>query len=138
VSYLIDTNIISEVRKGVRCHPSVARWWAGVNDDQLFLSALVVGEIRRGIETSRRRAPDKAAALARWLDDLRSGFAGRVLAVSDDVAETWGRMNAIRTVPVVDGLLAATAKVHGLALVTRNVADGSGLGAELINPFEWG
>lgn len=60
-----------------------------------------------------------------------------MLAVTDDVAETWGRMNAIRTVPVVDGLLAATAKVHGLALVTRNVADGSGLGAELINSYEW-
>jgi len=137
VSYLIDTNIISEVRKGVRCHPSVARWWAGVDDDQLFLSVLVVGEIRRGVETSRRRAPEKAAALEQWLDDLRSAFAERVLPVTDDVAETWGRMNAIRTVPVVDGLLAATAKVHGLALVTRNMADVAGLGAELINPFEW-
>jgi predicted nucleic acid-binding protein len=137
VSYLIDTIIISEVRKGVRCHPSVARWWAGVDDDQLFLSVLVVGEIRRGVETSRRRAPEKAAALEQWLDDLRSAFAERVLPVTDDVAETWGRMNAIRTVPVVDGLLAATAKVHGLALVTRNMADVAGLGAELINPFEW-
>ena len=137
MSYLIDTIIISEVRKGVRCHPSVARWWAGVDDDQLFLSVLVVGEIRRGVETSRRRAPEKAAALEQWLDDLRSAFAERVLPVTDDVAETWGRMNAIRTVPVVDGLLAATAKVHGLALVTRNMADVAGLGAELINPFEW-
>ncbi len=136
MSFLIDTNIISEVRKGDRCDAAVAAWWAGVAEDDLWLSALVLGEIRKGVELARRRDPRKAAVLEAWLSDVVSGFGDRVLPVDASVAEEWGRMNAIRPVPVIDALLAATAKANGLTLVTRNAADVAGLGVEVLNPFQ--
>lgn len=136
MSFLIDTNIISEVRKGDRCDATVAAWWAGVAEDDLWLSALVVGEIRKGVELARRRDPRKAEVLEAWLSDVLSGFGDRVLPVDATVAEEWGRMNAIRPVPVIDALLAATAKANDLTLVTRNEADVAGLGVEVLNPFQ--
>lgn len=136
MSFLIDTNIISEVRKGARCNPGVARWWAEVAEGDLWLSPLILGEIRKGIELARRRDPDKASVLEAWLGEVVSGFGDRLLPVDAAVADEWGRMNAIRPVPVIDALLAATAKAHGLTLVTRNEADVAGLGVEVMNPFE--
>lgn len=136
MSFLIDTNIISELRKGERCDTAVAAWWAGVAEDDLWLSALVVGEIRKGVELARRRDPRKAEVLETWLSDVLSGFGDRVLPVDATVAEEWGRMNAIRPVPVIDALLAATAKANDLTLVTRNEADVAGLGALVLNPFQ--
>ena len=136
MSFLIDTNIISEIRKGDRCDTAVAAWWAGVAEDDLWLSALVLGEIRKGVELARRRDPTKAAALEAWLGDVIAGFGDRVLPVDTAVAEEWGRMNAVRPVPVIDALLAATAKTNGLTLVTRNGADVAGLDVEVLNPFE--
>ncbi|MBW7852600.1 type II toxin-antitoxin system VapC family toxin [Gemmobacter nectariphilus] len=135
MSFLIDTNVISEIRKGNRCDPGVATWWAEVAEDDLWLSALVLGEIRKGVELARRRDPQKAAALEAWLGEVVAGFADRVLPVDAAVAEEWGRMNAIRPVPVIDALLAATAKANGLTLVTRNEADVAGIGVEVLNPF---
>lgn len=136
MTWLIDTNIISEVRKGPRCHPAVAAWWAGVEDRDLFLSALTLGEIRKGIEGVRPRDPGRAAALEGWLAEVVDAFGPRVLGVDAAVAETWGRISALRSVPVVDALLAATALVHDLVLVTRNTADVEGLGVQVLNPFE--
>lgn len=136
MTWLIDTNIISEVRKGPRCHPAVAAWWAGVEDRDLFLSALTLGEIRKGVEGIRPRDPAKAAALEGWLAEVAEAFGPRVLGVDRAVAEAWGRMSALRSVPVVDALLAATACVHDLVLVTRNAADVEGLGVRVLNPFE--
>lgn len=136
MSFLIDTNIISELRKGDRCDAAVAAWWAGVAEDDLWLSALVVGEIRKGVELARRRDPRKAEVLESWLSDVLSGFGDRILPVDATVAEEWGRMNAIRPVPVIDALLAATAKANDLTLVTRNEADVAGLGVEVLNPFQ--
>ena len=95
MSFLIDTNIISEVRKGTRCDPSVSVWFDGVPEDQLFLSALVVGEIRKGVELARPRDPDRAAVLEAWLSTLAAGFANRVLPIDRAVAEAWGRMSAV-------------------------------------------
>jgi predicted nucleic acid-binding protein len=135
VTWLVDTNVISEVRKGSRCHPGVAAWWATVNDRDLFLSALTLGEIRKGIEGVRARDPARASALELWLAEIAEAFGPRVLGVDVSVAEAWGRMAATRSVPVVDALLAATALVHGLILVTRNAADINGLGAKVLNPF---
>ena len=136
MSYLIDTNVISEVRKGARCTAPVAAWWSKVNEDDLWLSALVIGEIRRGIELARKRDPQKATALETWLQDVVTGFDDRILTVDTKVAEEWGRLNAIRPLPVVDALLAATARVKGLTLVTRNGKDLTGVGVSIFNPFE--
>lgn len=136
MTWLIDTNIISEVRKGPRCHPAVAAWWSSVEDRDLFLSALTIGEIRKGVETLRVRDPDRARALEAWLRAIVQAFGPRILDVDGAVAESWGRIAAIRSVPVVDALLAATASMHGLVLVTRNATDVAGLGVRLLNPFE--
>jgi len=136
VSYLIDTNVISEVRKGERCDARVSAWYATIADDDIFLSSLVLGEIRKGVEIARPRDPAKATALERWLQDVQAAFAGRVLGIDDSVADRWGRMSAIRPVAAIDGLLAATAFIHGLTLVTRNDGDVAGLGAAVLNPFK--
>ena len=135
MSYLLDTNIISELRKGAVCDRHVAAWYALVADEDLFLSTLVLGEIRKGVELARPKNPGKAAALEAWLEQVVAGFAGRVLGIDGAVADLWGRMSAIRTIPVIDGLLAATAATAGLTLVTRNDRDIAGLGATVLNPF---
>jgi predicted nucleic acid-binding protein len=136
MTWLIDTNVISEIRKGPQCHPSVASWWAAVEDRDLFLSALTLGEIRKGIESVRPRDPVKAGALERWLREVSDVFGARIIGVDPAVADAWGRMSASRSVPVIDALLAATAQVHDLVLVTRNTADVSGLGVRTLNPFD--
>ena len=136
MSYLIDTNIISEVRKGARCDPHVSAWYASVVDEDLFLSTLVLGEIRKGVELARSRDPGKAVTLERWLEDVEAAFNGRVLGIDNAVSDQWGRMSAIRPLPAIDGLLAATALTNGLTLVTRNDRDVAGLGATVFNPFK--
>ena len=138
MSYLIDTNIISEVRKGDRCDPHVSAWYASIADDDLFLSTLVLGEIRKGVELARPRDPTKAAALERWLRQVEAAFDGRVLGIDNAISDQWGRMSAIRPIPVIDGLLAATAVSNGLTLVTRHDHDIAGLGAMVLNPFRIG
>jgi toxin FitB len=135
VSYLIDTNIISEVRKGARCDAHVAAWYASIADEDLYLSTLVLGEIRKGVELARLRDAGKAAALERWLREIEVAFAGRVLGIDNAVSDQWGRMSAVRPIPVIDGLLAATALTNGLTLVTRNDRDVVGVGAGVLNPF---
>jgi len=135
VSYLLDTNVISEVRKGERCDPHVRDWYASIADADVFLSTLVVGEIRKGVELARVRDPDKAAALEQWLGQVEVAFDGRLLGIDNAVAHRWGRMSALRPTPVIDCLLAATAAVNRLTLVTRNDGDVAGLGAKVLNPF---
>lgn len=136
MTYLVDTNVISELRKGVRCDPNVAAWYAGVAETGLFLSVLVIGEIRSGIERLRRRDRPQAAAIASWLAAITRDFEDRILPIDRAVAEVWGRNNARRPIAAVDGLIAATARVHGLIVVTRNVADFARTGCPLLNPFE--
>lgn len=136
MNYLIDTNIISEVRKGTRCNPNVARWYEQIADESLYLSVLALGEIRKGIERIRSKDPSQALAIENWLLAVDKAFGGRILAVDRLVADEWGRLNASRAVPVIDGLLAATSKVHRMTLVTRNTMDLAGLDVELLNPFE--
>jgi predicted nucleic acid-binding protein len=136
VSFLLDTNIISEVRKGPRCDPRVAAWYASVDDDDLYLSVLVLGEIRKGIEQARPRVPAKARALEAWLAEVEHAFAERTFSIDRRTSDEWGRMSAQRSIPVIDGLLAATAKVHRVTLVTRNEPDVAGLGASVLNPFK--
>jgi len=138
VSFLLDTNVLSELRKGARCHPAVVRWVADLPTDAFHTSVLVVGEIRRGVERLRRRDRRQARALERWLEQVRAAFAGRILDVDERVAEEWGRLSVPDPLPVVDGLLAATAKVHGLTLATRNVADVARTGVVVLDPFSTG
>ncbi|HEY6420016.1 MAG TPA: type II toxin-antitoxin system VapC family toxin [Candidatus Binataceae bacterium] len=134
--YLVDTNIISEVRKGKRCNTNVAAWYRQVRDDELFLSVLVIGEIRQGIERLRTRNPRLAHTLEQWLQELLKSFGDRILPMDERVAQNWGRLNARATFPAVDSLLAATAEAHGLVLVTRNIRDIARSGVRCINPFE--
>jgi predicted nucleic acid-binding protein len=135
VKYLIDTNVISEIRKGARCNANVARWWANVHDHELYLSVLVLGEIRKGIQLARRRSAERARTLELWLGDLCRAFDDRLLDVDRDIADEWGHMSGLRNVATIDGLLAATAKVRRMTLVTRNSSDVEGLGANVLNPF---
>jgi predicted nucleic acid-binding protein len=135
VSWLLDTNIISELRKGERAHPGLRAWFAQVDEDSLCTSVLVVGELRRGIESLRRRDVPSALALEHWLAGITGGFADRILSVDQSVAEQWGRLNVPDPVPTVDGLLAATAIVHGLTLVTRNTRDVARTGVALLDPM---
>lgn len=135
MKYLVDTNVLSEIRKGARCNQGVLAWYATVTDDDLCLSVLVLGEIRKGLERLKSRDPSQARALEEWLGNVTAAFGDRALPVDAAVADEWGRLNGIRPVPVIDGLLAATAKVHDLTLVTRNAADVKGLGASVLNPF---
>ena len=136
MKYLVDTNVISEIRKGARGNPGVVAWYATVTDEDLCLSVLVLGEIRKGVELKRRRDPAQADLLEAWLDQIKIAFGDRALPVDATIFEAWGRMAAVRSVPVIDGLLAATAKVHDLTLVTRNEADVADLGARILNPFD--
>jgi predicted nucleic acid-binding protein len=135
VKFLLDTNVVSELRKGPRIDRNVGAWFAGLGANELFLSVLVIGEIRRGIERIRRRDPKSAQALDRWLSGLSAGFEDRILPVDRRVAEEWGRMNVPNPLPVLDALMAATAKVHGLVLATRNVKDVASTGVTTVNPF---
>jgi len=136
VNYLIDTNIISEVRKGTKCNRRVAVWYESIADANIYLSVLVVGEIRKGIERARPTDPARAGALEAWLVNAVKSFAERILPVDQAVADEWGRMSAKRSLPTIDALLAATAKVNGMTLATRNISDVADLGANVLNPFE--
>jgi toxin FitB len=135
VTYLLDTNVISEVRKH-RPDAHVAAFFAHAKSAELFMSVLTIGEIRVGIERLRRKDDDQANALDHWLAGLCASHADRIINVDADIAQEWGRLNVPDPLPVIDGLLAATAKVRGWTLVTRNVADLSGCGVRLLNPFE--
>ena len=134
--FLLDTNVISEVRKEHRCNAGVASWFAGVSDADLFVSVVVTGEIRQGIERLRRRDSRQAEILERWLEDVVTSYADRVLPIDGRVADAWGRLSPVRPIPVIDGLLAATARVHDMTLVTRNTPDVEGLGVPVLNPFD--
>lgn len=136
MSYLIDTNVLSELRRKSP-DPAVARWFADRPPGTLYLSVLTLGELRKGVE--RLADPVRRLALLDWLETgLPAFFAGRVLAVDAAVADRWGHLQARagRPLPAVDSLLAATALHHGLILVTRNVRDVSDLGVQVLNPWE--
>jgi predicted nucleic acid-binding protein len=135
MNYLIDTDIISEVRKGKRCDPNVAGWYKTIADTSLYLSVLVIGEIRKGVEMNRARDAAQATALENWLVAVDRAFAERILPIDNPVAHEWGRLSARRPLPVIDGLLAATAKVHRMTLVTRHTPDIADLGVQILNPF---
>lgn len=134
MSYLLDTNVVSEVRKR-KPDPNVRAWLNGVPSFELHLSALVLGELRKGIEGLRRRDPKAADSHESWLGTLIEDYADRIVTIDAAIAEQWGRMNAERTLPVIDGLMAATAKVKGWTFVTRNVTDVEGTDIAVLDPW---
>jgi hypothetical protein len=133
---LIDTNVLSELRKKERCDPHVSAWFASVDAQTIYLSVLVIGEIHKGIQSLRRRDPAGAATLDKWMQHLETSYGDRILPVSRDVSARWGCISTPDPLPVIDGLLAATALVHGHTLVTRNTKDVVRTGVPLLNPFE--
>ncbi len=138
MNFLIDTNIISELRKPAnRRNQGVEQWFGAADPDTLFLSVLVVGEIYKGIEARRMKDPAQAAALESWLGRIVDAYSDRILSIDFKAAQLWGRAQSIRPFPVIDGLLAATAQAHGMVLVTRKVHDLRGWPASdlLLNPF---
>jgi toxin FitB len=135
VSYLLDTNVISELRKGDRANQNVTSWFREIADEQIFLSTLTLGEIRRGIESIRRRDAKTAGVLESWLGRVADQHGDRIVPIDRAIADEWGRMNVPDPLPVVDGLLAATAKVVGLTLATRNTADIEPANIRYVNPF---
>ncbi len=135
MSYLLDTNVVSELRKGSRADKSVRAWFRGVDDESLFLSVLVVGELRRGVESIRRRDLAAATSLDRWLETLVAAYSDRILSVTMEVAAVWGRFNVPDPLPVIDALIAATAYVHDLVVVTRNTSDIGRTGVPFVDPF---
>lgn len=132
VAYLLDTNVVSELRKP-KPNGNVLAWYEGQRRAEAYISTLVAGEIRQGIERVRARDAVQAEALERWLTGLLTTYQSRVLPVTVEVAEAWGRLNASPTPPpAIDGLMAATAQVHRLTLVSRNVNNV----VPTVNPFE--
>ena len=127
--------MVSELRKGVRCHPGVAAWFEQVSPEEVFFSVLTVGEIRQGVEKLRRRDNVAAEGLEMWLSELVTIHADRILPIDQSIAEQWGRFNVPDRKAVIDCLLAATAKVHDLTLVTRNLKDVERTGVRCIDPF---
>jgi hypothetical protein len=131
---LLDTNVVSELGK-TRRDPAVDTWFKQADAGDLYLSALVIGEVAHGIARLDRRGDvDQAARLERWLRELKHAFSERTLPISSTIAERWGRLNAVRTLPFVDGLLAATALEHDFTLVTRDAAV-AGTGVRLLDPW---
>ena len=133
--YLVDTNVLSEARRG---RPEARDWLRSVDPDQVFLIVVTLGEIMKGISQKTAADPAAAAALHRWLEQLRVDHARRILPITDEVALAWSRIAAVRPRDMADALIAATATVHRKTVVTRNVADFKDLGVPLIDPWNLG
>lgn len=131
--YLLDTNIVSEARRGT---PQAVSWLRSVDPLTVHLSVLTLGEIMRGIALKQKSDAKAASHLTEWLRKLRHDHGNRILAVTDQISVEWGRIAAIRPRGDINGLLAATAIVHDMILVTRNVKDFDDTGASVINPWD--
>ncbi len=138
--YLIDTNVVSEARKRKKANPGVVRFFKDLaaSGEPAYLSAISVGEFRRGVELIRHRGDaDQAKLLESWLTDVLDEFGERVLPFDADAAQVWGRLRVPDPAHGLDKQIAAIARVNGLTLVTRNMADFAGTGVRLKNPFTY-
>jgi toxin FitB len=132
--YLLDTNVVSETRR-LRADRGVTEFIDATRTQRRFISVLTLGELRKGLATRRRSDPAAADALAVWVQTIETGFADRILPVDSAIAVLWGQLSASRSLPVVDTLIAATALIHDLTLVTRNVRDMVSTGVDVLNPW---
>lgn len=131
--YLLDTNVVSELRKP-RPHGAVVAWLESIDDAKLYLSAVTLGEVQAGIELTREQNPAKAAEIESWLDLLAAAY--NVLPMDAEAFRAWARLMHRRSDTLYeDAMIAATAQVHGLTVASRNVADFKALGVEVFNPF---
>ena len=133
--YLLDTCVVSELRKP-HCHPGVSSWMSQIEPEEAFLSVLTLGEIRRGIELRRPKDAKAAGSLERWLLGLEAHYGDRILPVTSEIADRWGRLSPHEPLPVSDGLIAATALEHKLTVVTRNTADFRRSSVNVYDPFK--
>ena len=130
--YLIDTNVLSEARRG---RTEAREWLRSVDPDHVYLSVITLGEIMKGLSLKTRTDAAASVSLLRWLEQLRTDHARRILPITDSVALEWGRIAAVRPRNMADALIAATASVHNKIIVTRNIADFEDLGIPLIDPW---
>lgn len=133
--FLLDTNVVSELRKRDRADSRVRAWFDEHQGDEFWLSVLVVAELRRGVELIRRRDVPAASTLMAWLESIVSEYEDRILPITLEIGQRWAFLSVPDPVPVIDGLMAATALEHDLTLVTRNVDDVKRTGAAFFNPF---
>jgi predicted nucleic acid-binding protein len=134
--YLVDTNVISEARKGKKANPGVQKFFQAIQAEGLYLSVQTIGEIRRGLENIRRRGDlFQARKLEKWLDLVVTDYAGRILNFDEECAQVWGRLMSPRHEHPIDKQIAAIALIHDLTVVTRNVDDFRGTGTRTSNPF---
>ncbi|HEV2784329.1 MAG TPA: type II toxin-antitoxin system VapC family toxin [Actinophytocola sp.] len=135
MTYLLDTNVLSETRKTNR-NPGLEQWIGDMPMERLHLSVITVGEVEKGIAKVRERGDHRQAALFEsWLDDVVDKFGERIVPVTTEIAREWGTQSGRRPVSIADALIAATARVHNLRLVTRNVKDFEDAGVRVLNPF---
>ena len=139
MAILLDTNVVSELRKKSRCHPSVAAWQDAIQGEQVYISAISMMEIKVGVIAARRKNPEFSTVLNEWYEmQVKPAFHKRVIPVDLAVSECCSVFLSQRTRPLADALIAATAHAHGLILATRNMADFSDTGIDLVNPWDWG
>ncbi len=137
MKFLLDTNVLSEIRKGKHADTQVMMWWRHVEAEDLYLSVICLGEIRYGIELKRKRDFTQSKVLESWLETTISQFGDRILPITHLIADQWGQQSINERLADADGLIAATAIVHDLAVVTRNTKDFIRTGAMVINPWEF-
>lgn len=135
MNVLVDTNVISELKRGRNADTSVADWFTAIPPERVFTSVVVLGEIRRGIELLARRDKRQADMIERWYATMRLRLGSRVLAVDEPVMTVWSRISVPEMLPAYDGLIAATALVHGMTVATRNTADYLRVGVDVTNPW---
>lgn len=134
--YLVDTNVISEARKGAKANAGVKTFFHEANADDIYLSAQTIGEIRRGLENIRHRGDlPQTKKLEKWLDMVVADFADKILPFDAECAHVWGRLMSPHPEHPIDKQIAAIALIYDLIVVTRNVDDFRGTGAQIINPF---